>query len=59
MFIKQNTRFQISKIENKLVAFEVIEEKTGNSELPFFVSLFQGYPKGDKLENIIGVVHNG
>ena len=44
---------QISKIENKLVAFEVIEEKTGNSELPFFVSLFQGYPKGDKLENII------
>ena len=44
---------QISKIENKNVAFEVIEEKTGNSELPFFVSLFQGYPKGDKLENII------
>ena len=32
---------------------QVIEEKTGNSELPFFVSLFQGYPKGDKLENII------
>ena len=44
---------QISKIENKNVAFEVIEEKTGNSELPFFISLFQGYPKGDKLENII------
>ena len=44
---------QISKIEGKTVSFEVMEEKTGNSELPFFVSLFQGYPKGDKLENII------
>ena len=44
---------QISNIENKLVSFEVIETLNGNSELPFFVSLFQGYPKADKLENII------
>ena len=43
----------IKSLEKKLVKFEILEEKTGNTELPFFVSLFQGYPKADKLENII------
>ena len=43
----------IKSLEKKFVKFEIIEEKTGNTELPFFVSLYQGYPKGDKLENII------
>ncbi len=44
---------KIKSLEKKLVTFEIIEEKNGNTELPFFVSLFQGYPKADKLENII------
>lgn len=38
---------------NKEVKFEIIQEETGNVELPFFISLFQGYPKSDKLEGII------
>ena len=40
---------EIKSLEKGLVKFELIEEKTGNNELPFFVSLFQGYPKADKL----------
>ncbi len=44
---------EITGIKNKEVEFEIISEKDGNFELPFFVSLFQGYPKADKLENII------
>ena len=44
---------KISQIVNKTVKFEIISEQNGNLELPFFVSIFQGYPKGDKLENII------
>lgn len=44
---------EITSIKNKEVEFEIINEKDGNAELPFFVSLFQGYPKADKLENII------
>lgn len=35
------------------VSFEIMEEKTGDTELPVFVSIFQGYPKGDKMEEII------
>lgn len=35
------------------VSFEIIEELIGNVELPVFVSIFQGYPKGDKLDDII------
>ena len=34
---------KIKSLEKKLVTFEIIEEKNGNTELPFFVSLFQGY----------------
>lgn len=44
---------EISEIGNKEVKFRVVEEVAGNFELPVFVSLFQGYPKGDKLESII------
>lgn len=44
---------EIKSLEKGLVKFEILEEKTGNNELPFFVALFQGYPKADKLENII------
>ena len=41
------------KITKDEVAFEILEEKTGKLELPVFVSIFQGYPKGDKMEEII------
>ncbi|MDE6241712.1 MAG: 16S rRNA (uracil(1498)-N(3))-methyltransferase [Anaeroplasmataceae bacterium] len=44
---------EIEEIGNKDVKFRVVEEVAGNFELPVFVSLFQGYPKGDKLESII------
>ncbi|MDE6656884.1 MAG: 16S rRNA (uracil(1498)-N(3))-methyltransferase [Anaeroplasmataceae bacterium] len=44
---------EITEIGNKDVKFRVVEEMAGNFELPVFVSLFQGYPKGDKLESII------
>lgn len=44
---------EIIAIENKEIKFRVVEEVTGNFELPVFVSLFQGFPKGDKLESII------
>ncbi|MDE6408071.1 MAG: 16S rRNA (uracil(1498)-N(3))-methyltransferase [Anaeroplasmataceae bacterium] len=44
---------EITEIGNKDVKFRVVEEVAGNFELPVFVSLFQGYPKGDKLESII------
>jgi 16S rRNA (uracil1498-N3)-methyltransferase len=35
------------------VSFEIVKEETGNKELPVFISIFQGYPKGDKLEDVI------
>lgn len=44
---------EITEIGSKEIKFGVVKEETGNFELPFFVSLFQGYPKMDKLENII------
>ena len=44
---------EIIEILNKEIKFRVVKEVTGNFELPVFVSLFQGYPKADKLESII------
>jgi len=44
---------KITKINNKDVLFEIEEEKIGNTELPVFVTLFQGYPKVDKMADII------
>ena len=43
---------KISKISNE-VNFEIIEEKIGNHELPISVFVYQGYPKSDKIEEII------
>lgn len=43
---------KITKLD-KEVCFEIIKEEIGNHELPVFVSIFQGYPKGDKIEDII------
>lgn len=44
---------KITSITNNEVAYEIIKEEIGNTELPVFVSIFQGYPKGDKLEDVI------
>ena len=44
---------KINNISNAEVSYEIVEEKIGKNELPVFVSIFQGYPKGDKLEDII------
>ena len=44
---------KITNINNNEVSFEILNEQIGNNELPVFVSIFQGYPKGDKLEDII------
>ena len=51
----QNKTFlaKIKSFDSNKVLFEIIEEKTNITELPVFVSIFQGYPKGDKLDDII------
>lgn len=49
----KNYLVEITSLSNKMVSFEIIKEETGNTELPVFVTIFQGYPKGDKMEDII------
>jgi len=44
---------KILSLSEDLVTFEILYEEIGNKELPVFVSIFQGYPKGDKMEEII------
>ena len=44
---------KITKLNNKDVEFEIEKEMIGNTELPVFVTLFQGYPKVDKMADII------
>ena len=44
---------EIKSLSNTLVTFEIIKEETGNYEMTVFVTIFQGYPKGDKLEDVI------
>ena len=44
---------KLTNITNKMVTFEIVKEETGVHELPVFVTIFQGYPKGDKLDDII------
>ena len=44
---------KITSLLNNKVSFEIVNEETGNSEMPVFVTIFQGYPKGDKFEDII------
>jgi 16S rRNA (uracil1498-N3)-methyltransferase len=36
-----------------MVSFEILKEETGSKEMPVFVTIFQGYQKGDKMEDII------
>lgn len=44
---------KINEITKSYVTYEIIEEEIGNTELPVFISIYQGYPKGDKLDDII------
>ena len=44
---------EITNLSNKMVSFEILKEETGSKEMPVFVTIFQGYPKGDKMEDII------
>ncbi len=50
---KKSYLTKITEITKSFVAYEILEEKIGNTELPVFVSIYQGYPKGDKLDDII------
>lgn len=52
-FDKKTYLVKLTNIEDKKVSFEIISEQIGNHELPVFAYIFQGYPKGDKLEEII------
>lgn len=52
-FNGNNYLVKIAEINNKDVKFNIIKEIEMNNELPIYVCLFQGYPKGDKLESII------
>jgi len=44
---------KIKSIDSSKVYLSLLKTLNGNSELPFFVSLFQCYPKSDKLDIII------
>lgn len=50
---EKNYLVSLKTISSNEVSFEIIEEQIGNVELPVFVSIFQGYPKADKIEEII------
>ena len=50
---EKNYLAKIEKVSKDEVSFKILEEKTGDMELPVFVSIYQGYPKGDKMEEII------
>ncbi len=49
----KNYLIKITQINNKDISFEILKELNIDNELPVHVSLFQGYPKGDKIESII------
>ena len=49
----QTLLVKIKEFSSLGVSFEIVKEEIGNKELPVFVSIFQGYPKGDKIEEII------
>lgn len=40
------------EVEKKYVTFSLKEAIDNQNELPFFVDIYQGYPKGDKLDDI-------
>ena len=44
---------KLTKIENKFVDFELVNEIQNQNELPVLIDIYQGYPKGDKLDDIV------
>ncbi len=44
---------EITELNKKSVCFKIVKEIFNNNELPVQVTIFQGYPKGDKIEDII------
>lgn len=44
---------KLTQIEKNYVCFEIEKEIENNNELKVNVDLYQGYPKGDKLDDII------
>ena len=44
---------ELTSIKEKIVTFDIKEELDINNELPVNVHILQGYPKGDKFEDII------
>lgn len=42
----------IVRIDKDIIYFEKLEAIDNLSQLPFYVDIFQGYPKGDKLDDI-------
>lgn len=46
-------RCAIQKYEECVAVLEILEEETADTELPSRIYLFQGLPKGDKMELII------
>ncbi|MCR5231023.1 MAG: 16S rRNA (uracil(1498)-N(3))-methyltransferase [Acholeplasmatales bacterium] len=51
--LEKNYLAKVKNITKDEVSFEILEEKAGDMELPVFVSIYQGYPKSDKMEEII------
>lgn len=43
----------ISSLENKQVICDILEKKLSNTEAPIAITLFQGIPKGSKMDLII------
>lgn len=50
---KREYLVSFTKIENKFVEFEIKEEIDNQNELDVYVDIYQGYPKGDKLDDIV------
>lgn len=50
---KQSFIAIIESINSDYVSYKIKETIDGNNELPFFVSIMQGFPKEDKLEEVI------
>ena len=44
---------RFTHITDKVVDYEIVKELLENHELPINVTIIQGYPKGDKFEDVI------
>lgn len=44
---------KITSITKKNVCFKIEKAIQNNNELPFLIDIYQGYPKGDKIEDIV------